>query len=55
MNLGPRGLFKMGIFCVCLVWDFGVSGLPWPCLYACGFYGVAVCVFMYVNDSELLC
>ena len=39
------GLFRMGIFCVCLVWDFGVLGLLWPCWYACGFYGVGfVCV-----------
>ena len=39
------GLFRMGIFFVCLVWDFGVLGLLWPCWYACGFYGVGfVCV-----------
>ena len=55
-EFGTSGFIQNGYFlCVCLVWDFGVSGLLWPCLYACGFYGVAVCVFMYVNDSEFLC
>ena len=43
-EFGTSGFIQNGYFLCVFGLDFGFSGLLWPCLYACGFYGVAVCV-----------